>query len=450
MNIEVFSGFSKRINSTKRPTTPRATLSVNLKEPTSVLSPVFLVHNYNLSDNYVKWGSRYYFIDDIEIIRNDFAAYHCSTDILATFKDAIGSDSEYVTRSSNAYSPYVQDGKYPAMAGVTVQNTLLSDLAFTTTGQGTYVIGIIAGSSSSQPARPVNYFALTELEFRVLMSELFSDTYLTASDITQELQKELVNPMQYIASCYWYPFDIDGGVSTPIYFGWWSANMQGKKLTENDRIQSTDQTFSLPGHPQSSRGMYLNDSPYTRHTLNCYGFGSIPLDPAPFTSGSAGAIEIDVDVFTGMGQMYVAKSGGRLFTVHSQVGVPIQISAASANLIGGALSALSGITSAFTTGNVVGAASGISNAIASAMPQVQSSGSNGSKVNFMQTPNIVTEFRSIVDEDNTTIGRPLCAVRTISTIPGYIQCENVDIDISGSPAEKSAVISYMEGGFFYE
>jgi hypothetical protein len=84
------------------------------------------------------------------------------------------------------------------------------------------------------------------------------------------------------------------------------------------------------------------------------------------------------------------------------------------------------------------------------MPQVQSSGSNGSKVSYIQTPNIVTEFRTIVDEDNITIGRPLCAVRTISSIPGFIQCENVDIDISGSPAEKSAVISFMEGGFFYE
>lgn len=450
MNIDVFSGFSKRLNSTKRPTTARATLSVTLKEPCSVLNPTFLVKNYNLSDNYVKWGSRYYFIDDIEIVRNELAMYHCSTDILATFKDAIGSDSEYVTRSSNTYNPYVQDGRYPATGGVTVSNTTLSSLAFTTTGQGTYVIGIIAGSSSSQPSRPVTYYALSELEYRLLMSELFSDSYLTASDITQELQKELVNPMQYIASCYWYPFDITGGVSTPIYFGWWSANMQGKRLTENDRIQSTDQTFSLPAHPQSSRGMYLNDSPYTRHTLNCYGFGSIPLDPAPFTSGVAGAVEIDVDIFTGMGQLYVAVQGSRLFTVHSQVGVPIQISAASANLIGGALSSLSGITSAFTTGNVVGAASGISNAIASAMPQVQSQGSNGSKVNFMQTPNIVTQFRQIVDEDNVTLGRPLCAIRTMSAIPGYIQCENVDIDIAGAPSEKSAVISFMEGGFFYE
>ena len=101
-------------------------------------------------------------------------------------------------------------------------------------------------------------------------------------------------------------------------------------------------------------------------------------------------------------------------------------------------------------GNVIGAAKGIESCIRSAFPQVQSNGTNGSKVAFLQLANLVGEFRSIVDEYNEDIGRPVCAPRQISAIPGYIECSNVAIDLAATEEEKRQVISFMEQGFFYE
>lgn len=445
MVIDVYSGFSKAINSTKQPTGGRS-INVTLKEGCSVLNPIFILHGYSLSDNYVKWGSRYYYIDDIVILHNEVAEYHCSTDALATYKSDIGGTAQYILRAANQYNPYVIDGKYPAQADTDVSDLLLNGLAVDDTG--IYVLGVVGGDSTNT----VSYYTMGASAFSSLMQALFDDTYLNAADISVELQKELVNPFQYIVSCYWYPFTTQqiAGNMAQIKFGWWDSGVYGGLLSESQRIVTLEDTFSPPRHPQAAtRGTYLNDSPYTRYTLNCYSFGSIPLSPSPFVDGEAGAIEIDVDVFTGIAQMYVSCSGGRLFTAISQFGVPIQINQNTANIVGGALSLAGGLVG-LAYGNVVGAAQGVVSALSSAMPQVQSQGANGSKVAFMAIPNIVAEFRQIAEEDNVTMGRPLCAPRTPAALGGYMECANVDLNTSASKAEKQEIVSYMEGGFFYE
>lgn len=445
MVIDVYSGFSKAVNSTKQPTGGRS-INVTLKEGCSVLNPIFILHGYSLADNYVKWGARYYYIDDIVILHNEVAEYHCSTDVLATYKTDIGGTTQYILRAANQYNPYVIDGKYPAQADTDVSDLLLNGLAVDDTG--IYVLGVVGGEATNT----VSYYTMGASAFSSLMQALFDDTYLNAADISVELQKELVNPFQYIVSCYWYPFTTQqiAGDMARIKFGWWDSGVYGGLLSESQRIVSLEDTFTPPRHPQAAtRGVYLNDSPYTRYTLNCYSFGSIPLSPSPFVDGEAGAIEIDVDVFTGIAQMYVACSQGRLFTAISQFGVPIQINQNTANIVGGALSLAGGLVG-LAYGNVVGAAQGVVSALSSAMPQVQSQGANGSKVAFLTIPNIVAEFRQIAEEDNVTMGRPLCAPRVPSTLGGYMECANVDLNTAASKAEKQEIISYMEGGFFYE
>ena len=381
------------------------------------------------------------------ILSNDHAEYVCRTDVLATFKTDIGNSSQYILRAASQYNPYVVDTKYPAKASASLSQTLLSNLAVDSTG--IYVVGIISETDSGNA---VTYYTLGPSNFSALMQALFDVSYLNAQDISTELQKELVNPMQYVTSCYWFPFTSQqaAGDMAQIKFGWWDSGVYAGKLSEAGRIVSMETTFNLPGHPQAaSRGSYLNDAPYTRHTLNCYTFGSIPLDPAPFADGSAGAIQIDVDLYTGIGQMYVACQGSRLFTTVSQFGVPIQLAQSQGNIVSGALSALGGAVG-LAYGNVVGFAQGIASAVESAMPQVQSQGANGSKVGFLQTANIVSQFRQLVPEDNAQIGRPLCDVKTINTLTGYILCEEADLDSSGSASEKEQIMSYMNSGFYYE
>jgi len=60
------------------------------------------------------------------------------------------------------------------------------------------------------------------------------------------------------------------------------------------------------------------------------------------------------------------------------------------------------------------------------------------------------EFKLLVDESNQDRGRPLCKVRTISSLSGYIMVSDADIEISAMEAEQQEIRGYMEGGFFYE
>lgn len=464
MSISVgFTTESKRENSTKQ-RTMSATHNCLFKNGCSMLYPTLLLElDTDTFPAYTgfKIENRYYNVTDIKSVRQNLFEISGEVDVLATYKTEIGSATEYVIRASSAYNPYIQDSKYPALSDTDVSSHLLSGLAVD--HEGTYIVGVV-GVGHTNPSM-VTYYAFNAYTFSQLCLALFDDNYLdsTIPDITVELQKELINPFQYIVSCYWYPIPYTyfsgEGIPATVYFGWWMAqyHLEGHlqpvtavMIPEGMRVYSLEDTFQPPKHPQNAtRGIYLNDAPYTRYTLNCYSFGSIPLNPSPFVDGDAGAIEIDVDVFTGVARMYVACTRGRIFMATSQFGVPIQINQNTANVIGGMVSAFSG-GAAFARNNFAGGAAGITSAILDCFPQVQAQGTNGSKVTFLDIPTIVGEFRNICDEDNTTMGRPLCAPRQINTLSGFIQCENVDIQLACTTTERIKVIDFMEGGFFYE
>ena len=116
--------------------------------------------------------------------------------------------------------------------------------------------------------------------------------------------------------------------------------------------------------------------------------------------------------------------------------------AAGANVVGGAVG--------LAYGNVVGFAQGILSGLASMMPQLSSSGTNGSKSAFVTAPTLIVTRQNLVDEDKAQIGRPLCSAVTVSSLSGYILCENADLDVAATPTEKDAILSYMNGGFYYE
>ena len=115
MDIIVYTGFSKPINSTKRPSGGQ-TVSVFLKHPTSVVNPTFRITGFNTAWNYVQWGSRYYYVRDIIFMTETQAEYVCEIDVLATYKNEIGASSQYVVRAASAYNGAITDALYPMTA----------------------------------------------------------------------------------------------------------------------------------------------------------------------------------------------------------------------------------------------------------------------------------------------------------------------------------------------
>ena len=457
MQITVYSGFSKRINSTKQPT-GGSTIDVALKTPCSVMTPTFRISGFNLSWDYISWGSRYYYVDDVTIETNDIALYHCKLDTLATFRSDILSSSQLVSRNANTYQPYLADNKYPALNGVTMDSTLISTWNSAINTTGTYVVGVVNEDANGG----VQYYTFGAGGNRFLnfMHFLFGESWLDGDfeEIPISIQKELINPFQYIVSCMWFPLSIAGDNGL-VKFGYWYSDVNAGKLSDSDRTIVMESTATLPRHPQqTTHGIGMNGAPYSQFTLDCWCFGQIPLDPQAFVSNNAVGLRIMIDAFTGAATLTVTNSAGRIVTkVSNQFGVPIQLSQITqqivnpvASALGGGLSFVGGLVTGNAVGAVLGASSGILSAIQNSFPQMQTSGAVGSKIAYQATPQITAKFYRLPTLAPQKVGRPLMEERTLSSLSGYTVCENVDLDTNASPDEKAEIMSYMSNGFFIE
>ena len=448
MSISVgFTTSSKRLNSTRQ-LTMTDTKECVLKNGCSMLNPVLLLElsssNFPAYTGF-KIGDRYYNVTDIRSVRNNLFEVSGEVDVLATYKTNIGSASEYVLRSASAHDGNIVDGKYPSKSAPTGQYYEPVTINSTFNDTGTFIIGMKNGEGSSG----LTFYAVSPTQMTILVAYMFSDVWLTASDVTVALQKMLVNPMDYLSVCFWVPFTMTTSGSNHVYFGYWDSGATGTKLNESSRVINVSDSIALANHPQIARGNYLNGSPYTRLTADIYGFGRIPLDANMFMQSRSLTIRILVDLFTGIGELAIESSVGRVAKASSMIGVPIQLSQVTQDLIKPIIASVGAGVSA-ARGNWVGGAAGILDGLMSCMPQVQTTGTTGSKITYTTSPRIYQEWYRIVDEDNATLGRPLCAVRTINTLSGYVLCENVDIDLPATATEKQKVINFMESGFFYE
>lgn len=452
MQIEVYN-FSKEPNSTKQPSAVGRTITCTLKDDCSLMHPVFLLSGWQLTDNYVKWGSRYYWIEDIVIKTKDHAEYRCKEDVLGTFKTYIGSSSQYILRSAYSYTGSLIDSRYPVSTSVTKQETALSTLHSAVMSSGFFVVGVQNGASSDSGG--VTYYAMDGLEFQQFLDFMYGGTWLDTSqtNVTLALQKELINPMQYVSSIVWFPMSKPTGLSsTEIKFGWWSGSgINASKIPAGAFVQTVSQTVSLPRHSgANSRGTFLNAAPFTRHTLFCYTFGQIPLDATYFSESASCTVSIAYDLSTGDARLSIIDASARVVSiVPGHMGQKIQISQITQGIVSPISNVVSGAVQ-FGMGNVVGFGQGITSAIESMMPQIQTSGGNDSRMWYYREPTILSEFCNLATEDKEHLGRPLCVRGTVSAYPGYMEVENADIDFACNFTELEEIKSFLEGGFYYE
>lgn len=474
MTLEVWSSFSKPQNSTKQPTGTPAYYDVKMKRDTSLLNPVFIIDGVNLAATYCRLNGRYYFIDDIVLQNGSIYELHCHVDSLATWKSTIGSSTQYVLRSSYASDGSIVDGFYP-----TKKSPRLKEVSATTTlpwatslDNGWYVVGTICGDNALSGIKQgvVKYWAMSPTAFDSFAQSVFTDANWS-SFTTQD--RYTFNPIQYISSIQWFPFEpphYSNGV-TGIKLGWERIPVSVAYNLLNP-IRTDQYLFQVDKHPQAStRGSYLNASPFSEYVLKFPCFGDFVLDGtilADIRSTYPYVIaRQETDFITGRSRLIVSAindngSGTNYkFSIREvQFGVNIQIAQIAANRLGlveGLVSDAVGVTGSLFTGNIAGAVTGTASAIISAyqtsQPRVLSSGSNDSLVNIISTSNepaLFEIFHLIVDEDNATCGRPLCQQKTISTVPGYILCANAEISIAGFSTEREEIVRYMNSGFFYE
>ena len=86
-----------------------------------------------------------------------------------------------------------------------------------------------------------------------------------------------------------------------------------------------------------------------------------------------------------------------------------------------------------------------------ACASLQYTGGQGSFANFLQPITLRTKYFYLDGSRAAFIGRPLNNTRVLSTLTGFVQCENVKLELSNATIyEQQLVKSYLEKGCYIE
>ena len=578
----------KKVNSTKLPIAGPGTIGTTcqLKDVTNLYTPglIFSVDlftdgqgniknplEYNYA--YIADFSRYYFIRSWSWILGRWEA-SLEIDVLASFRSTIGNTSAYVLRSASAWDPDVVDTKYLVKASDSKNpyqvKSYISDgtnspwntnIYNANIQEGCFVISVVNNDSGAIGG--VSHYALSARMMAELLNKLYSSPSwmnITDGNISQDLQKMLINPMQYITSAAWLPcgYDITGavGIST-IPYGWWSVSLSSGvayRIDVSHIQQEFNMSFAVAQHPQrDAKKRWLQLSPFTAAALYFPPFGMLSLDTSKIYGAEYIDCNIKVDLITGRGVLNISShsgsgssrvDGGVFYSTTAQVGVPVSVAqmsvdwgrlSSTSTYIGAAgialatgglqdsLSALgNNISSAFqnfrlpsgsdivnkitsgrygtdiseqlssymsrvkgaleakaaggasealmagleraqsiakeqtvSSGSLLDTIKGIAADIGSAVLAIsgtcQSTGTTGGFAALTETCYVQWFFQRIVDQDPDHYGYPLCSVRKINTLSGFVLCANEgDLEVAATPAERQAITALMEAGFYYE
>lgn len=445
-------------------------VSGEIKHDCSVIAPVFRfsgavsadITRFNML--YAADFRRYYYISNWSYVAGFWEA-DCTCDVLSSFKSVIGSTSMFCMRAANRWDGRVQDNLYPTFHASTADVTAASPW-----GQADrYILGVIGPADSSQ-AGSVTYYcmppgALKDFMKTVLaQNRLVDDGQFQWGNLATAIRAAILNPIEYIVSCTYVPFQPSplGALVTSLPYGWWSSTVSNTNLLNATMTHTLpDITVSIPHHPQiNTKGVFVQNAPYSRFELQVNPFGVIPLDGSLIQDAANLRISIRVDLVTGMGIMEVytvfQDSSERFLTrVTAQVGVPVQLSQESANL-SAIMDMGSNIAQGAITGGGVGAAIGAASSVGSISdsitPTLSSTGTNGARAGLSGLIRLHATFYTIADGDDVNEGRPLLEVLTPAEIGGYMQMFNGTVPLAAgmTSQERDEINSFMESGFYYE
>lgn len=394
ITVTMYKNFSKKYNSTKQPllTDGHTDFTCTIKDNTSVLEPVLDLYlsgtdpddtpigsGYNYC--YIPKWNRYYFITDWKYVRGIWTC-SCRVDVLASFKTAIGNLTKYVNRAAYTFNADIADSIYPAKADAHL-SYIYGDNPFRIKPAGSYIVGLIGEGQSGVPCiGGINYYLFTVSQMKEFVDYLMSSAMANilkddTAGLTEDVVKALVNPLDYIESCTWYPFEITGnplGSKVQPKLGWWNnidfikngypgdstkwgLTQLGSGTTPQDLVFTPGGTWSnsltVTDHSQKTRGNWLNAEPYSHYTFHLDPWGDIPLDSQIIMNNQTVTFNIQCDGLTGMGILELWASSNILLCRKTvQVGVSISI----AQIITDYSAALS--SEGFLTGGTAGAISG--------------------------------------------------------------------------------------------
>lgn len=490
-----FYKFSKKVNSTKRPTGSGTTIEFTFKGNDSIVAPSILLNGVAIDYDYVYIPSlkRYYFVSNIVLMTNNIKEYSLTIDVLATYKTEILASNKYVLRSASHPNQYISDPVWTHNSNYAETHQTHNLPSFDSTG--CYIITVVngVGLGTANPASTM--YVCNELTLYFLLKDMFdSANYSNISDF--DLTATFFNPFQYITSCRWYPLavaSVSEETAQRIKYGWYTANnltALGRPVTDYGKRLTTQLTI----------GTYSDwtdrDNNWTRYSLYVPGCGMLDIDAA--YSGKTVDVNYDIDYNTG--NVFCTLTDGNnsqiIAQTSGQIGAEVSINQIAGNIqtpgdlksalsmgaqfaggflakggagaIGNAIAHYQKIQGAVLTRDYAAAgqymqqdvnagrdaAGAISESLMQTVlnPTVSKSGADGCRNTILRNHYFRLYKRQYQRYSNaeSELGGQCQSMRTLSTLSGYTKCANGVIDIGGTLEEKNGITTFLENGFFIE
>lgn len=440
--------FSKRKNSTARPSASGTSVNVNLKTGTSFLRPTFLlegdIESFSLF-NYAKWNDTYYFISNMQIERNNLISLELSYDSLATFKSEIGNYTCFVERAESLNNPMIEDDSLSQTYNLT--NIYQSESASfpNVVNNGVYLLRT-SGESNVGSSIGITTYAIYSTQLAQVLDFLFEDEnydFLTDTSV-----KSFFNPFQYIIDCQWSPFgaSVFGSTVSTVKLGWWDTGVNAYVV---DKPYITeDIPVSIP-HPTFNdfRGY---SSKYTKLYIYIPASGWYQLNPLDVTDRIW--VKYYIDIATGQAQVHLENDLNAIIGVFpAQLSCHVAIGQLTVDLLQASSSIASGIGDLFS-GNIGTGITNLINGTHTVLQPTQSVNGNSGNIASIMVNNTVQLYRYEYGSASfpNTIGRPLMQNVRLGTLSGYIKCGNASIPTEALDSIKSEINNYLNGGFYYE
>ena len=462
MNV-VFYNHAKRNNSTKLPSGGTEIACV-LKDDCSVISPVLEIKtatrpNYNYA--YISDFGRYYYVNDWSYNRGVWSCT-LSVDVLTSWRSNILGTTAFVEYSTSNYSMDYTDTRIMSTQEkeISFSETPASLSPFSSTG--CYILSVISTDANGYNGACAVY-AMTQSQLAEFSATITADSFLDG------IWAGLKNSFEAIVSCRWIPFSVDSlsGSNKNIIITYADSGVQGKLLTSN--FKSLGVSMNLPR--LGTDASFLDISPFASATLYLPFIGTVPLDIDAYYKSSTFSINMHCDVVTG-DIVYTVGSSFSAFTSTYSGNCSTQIPlsnnapdslgmiASSSGVIGGIVSAVSGIATKSTKliAQGLGAAGiGTVGSLKSAEVHTQTNGALSSRIGSKISLTIkIVVMRSKVLETVqgagriAAIGLPCYQTLKLSTLSGYCQCSGASVSAAATDTELETINELVNSGIYIE
>lgn len=469
MNIKVWTSFTKRKNSTLQPTGGTQVACV-LKEDTSIERPSFILNTAIANYTYVEAFGHYYFVDDVININAGMCELVCSMDVLATYKSDITAYTAFVERAASSYDVWIND---PALSqkqlyySDTMHTTSLSSFFSQT---GCFVVECLAKNQG------VVLYATSNLE---PYKYILTPGVYTTQDKNDWIQSRISQAFDldvYIGGVKWMPFAASAMGSAlsgtfpigPVDIaaalgGSWNYTVYKVPQIGPSSNKTTSVSLTLPS--AGNFGDFRDCSPkFTQYNLYLPGCGLVTLDPAVIGYAIQQSKTVYVDIWCDLisGEItYRLRLGANAsdigrYSGNISVDVPIGKSAVdtvkSAKMVAGSIgagAAAGGVWGAIG-GALVGGIEAIYNHMTPDTNMIGGAGNKAELANISGSIHLTRRQFGAKDFPTAVAGRPLMQNVTLSTLSGFVKCGNASVPVNAHAAERDAINSFLNSGFYIE